>query len=317
MEQIEAWPELPLSEWISTCEALHLWSQIAGKVKLALTPRVNHWWNVTLNVTPSGLSTGLVPYGPDAFEMAFDFLRHRLVIAKSDDRREEIPFRPMSVAEFHAESMQVLQHLGIEVHIWNMPSEIENAVLFDKDKAQRGYDPLWVARFMQVLRQVYRIFGDFRAGFIGKASPVGFFWGGFDLAVTRFSGRTAPPLHSSTPNVAGWVMQEAYSHEVSSCGFWPGNGGYGRAAFFSYAYPEPEGFPSRTMRTPGAFYDQGLGMFILPYDDLRGSADPDRLLLTFLDDSYEAAADFGRWDRASLERDKHGKRDVASTSQRS
>src|SRR5688572_14053467 len=309
MHQIEAWPELPWSEGASTCEALHMWSQIAGKVKLALMPRVNHWWNVTLNVTPTGMSTGLVPYGSEAFEMTFDFFAHRLVIGPSDGRREGIAFRPMSVADFHAETIEALRRLGVEVHIWTMPCEIENAVPFDQDHAPRGYDRLWVARFMQAVRQVYRIFGEFRAGFVGKASPVGFFWGGFDLAVTRFSGRTATP----PPNSKKWV-QEAYFHEVSSCGFWPCNGGYGRAAFFSYAYPEPEGFSSAKMRAAGAYYDRGLGMFILPYDDFRRSPDPERLLSSFLDDSYAAAADLGLWDRASLERGRNDKGDVASTS---
>jgi hypothetical protein len=302
MHQIEAWPELPWSEWASTCEALHRWTQIAGKAKLALTPMVNHWWNVTLDVTPSGLSTGLMPYGSDAFEMTFDFLSHRLVVARSDGRSECISLRPMSVAGFYAETMAALERLGIEVHIWTMPSEIENGLPLDRDEVQRGYDPLWVARFMQVLRQVYRIFCDFRARFIGKASPVGFFWGSFDLAVTRFSGRTAPLLHSNTPNVAEWVMQEAYSHEVSSCGFWPGNGGYGRAAFFSYAYPQPQGFAERAIDAAGAFYDRDLGMFVLPYDDLRKARDCDRLLLTFLQETYEAAADLSHWDRSALER---------------
>jgi len=302
MQQIEAWPELPWSEWASTCEALHCWSQIAGKVKLASTPMVNHWWNVTLSVTPSGLSTGLLPYGSEAFEMAFNFLKHRLVLSLSDGRSEDVLLRPMSVAQFYGEAMGALKRLGIEIHIWTMPSEIENGLAFDKDEVQRAYDPLWVARFMQVLRQVYRIFCDFRARFIGKASPVGFFWGSFDLAVTRFSGRRAPLLHSKTPNVAEWVMQEAYSHEVSSCGFWPGNGGYGRAAFFSYAYPQPQGFAARAIDVEGAFYDQDLGMFILPYEELRKTRDPDRLLLTFLEETYQAAADLGLWDRAALER---------------
>ena len=302
MQQIEAWPELPWSEWASTCEALHRWSQIAGKVKLASTPLVNHWWNVTLDVTPSGLSTGFVPYRSQAFAMAFDFLKHRLIVSLSDGRSEEIELRPMSVALFHQEAMGALERLGIKVHIWTMPSEIENAIPLDKDEVERGYDPVWTARFMQVLRQVYRIFCDFRARFIGKASPVGFFWGGFDLAVTRFSGRKAPLLHSKTPNVAEWVMQEAYSHEVSSCGFWPGNGGYGRAAFFSYAYAEPQGFADRVIQAEGVFYDQDLGMFILPYDDLRKARDPGSLLLTFLQETYEAAADLARWDRLALER---------------
>src|SRR5687767_1772566 len=271
MHQIEAWPELPWGAWASTCEALHRWSQIAGKLRLASTPRVNHWWNVTLEVTPRGLSTGSMPHGSDNFDMEFDFLTHRLRIGKSDGKSEEIALRPMSVARFYAEVMEALKGLGIKVHIWTMPSEIENAVAFDDDEMERGYDPFWIVRFMQALRQAHRVFGEFRARFIGKASPIGFFWGGFDLAVTRFSGRPAPPLHSSTPNVAERVMQEAYSHEVSSCGFWPGNGGYGRAAFFSYAYPEPEAFGAAALRAEGAFYDRDLGMFILPYDAVRDS----------------------------------------------
>jgi uncharacterized protein DUF5996 len=302
MQQNEAWPELPWREWASTCQALHRWSQVLGKVKLASTPLVNHWWNVTLQVTPWGLTTGLMPHGAAAFDMSFDFLRHRLVVSTSEGRNEHVPLRPTSVAQFHADVMRALERLGIDIHIWTMPSEIENAIPFEKDEEQREYDPSWVGNFMQVLRQVYRLFKQFRTRFIGKVSPVGFFWGGFDLAVTRFSGRAAPLLHSKTPNVAEWVMQEAYSHEVSSCGFWPGNGGYGRAAFFCYAYPEPPNFAARAMAAGGAFYDRDLGMFILPYDELRISADPDRLLLTFLQETYEAAADLAQWNRASLER---------------
>ena len=208
----------------------------------------------------------------------------------------------MPVADFYRAVMEYLRRLGIDVHIWTMPCEIEGAVPFEKDFANAQYDPDYVNRFMRALQQSDRLFKIFRARFLGKASPVHFFWGSFDLAVTRFSGRTAPPPTGITPNVASWVMAEAYSHEVSSCGFWPGNGGYGRAAYYVYAYPEPAGYGETTLKTPGAFYDKNVGQFILPYDEVRASADPDVLLLGFLQETYAAAADRAGWDRAALER---------------
>jgi hypothetical protein len=297
-----SWPPLPLSEWADTCDTLHLWTQVVGKVRLVLTPLVNHWWNVPLYVTSRGLSTSSIPHGVRTFEILFDFVDHQLRIETSDGATERIPLRPMSVADFYAEVMACLVRLGIQAHIWTMPSEIENAVSFDLDRIHAQYDAGMVERFWQALVQVDRVFKIFRAGFIGKVSPVHFFWGSFDLAATRFSGRTAPSPGGITPNVAPWVMAEAYSHEVCSCGFWPGNGGYGRAAFNVYAYPEPAGFADTPLRTAEAFYDKGLGQFILPYDAVRGSPNPDEALLGFLQETYEAAANLAKWDRAALER---------------
>lgn len=297
------WPDLPLSAWAESCDTLHLWTQIAGKVCLALTPLINHWWNVTLRVTARGLAARSLPYQGRAFDIVFDLINHRLDIEASDGQRESITLRPMAVADFYREFMDKLQHLGIDVHISTTPCEIDNAVPFDRDRTHAQYDHAFVERFHQALVQSNRLMTEFRARFIGKASPVHFFWGSFDLAVTRFSGRTAPPPKGRTPNVAGWVVAEAYSHEVSSCGFWPGNGGYGRAAFYVYAYPEPGGYGDTRLRTSEAFYDQSLGQFILPYDAVRQARDPDALLLGFLQETYEAAAALANWDRQALERD--------------
>jgi hypothetical protein len=303
-----AWPRLPLSEWSASCETLHRWSQIVGKVQMVLTPLVNHWWNVTLHVTSRGLTTSPIPHGMRTFSIDFDFIDHRLIIATSDGATEQLALAPMSVADFYGQVMTRLERLGITVHIWTMPNEIENAVAFDQDRTNASYDPVWVQRFWQALVQSERVLQRFRSGFIGKVSPVHFFWGSFDLAVTRFSGRTAPPPAGKTPNVASWVMQEAYSHEVSSCGFWPGNGGYGKPAFYVYAYPEPAGYGERRLRAVEAAYDRDLGQFILPYDAVRESSDPDGLLLGFLQETYEAAADLGAWDRQAIERRAESRR---------
>jgi hypothetical protein len=302
MSANSSWPNLPLSEWSETCETLHRWTQIIGKVRMALTPLVNHWWNVTLYVTARGLTTSPIAYGTRTFEIVFDFADHRLLIETSDGVTERIALAAIPVADFHAEVMARLQRLGIEVHIWTMPNEIEGAVPFERDRAHAHYDPAMAQRFWRALVQSDRVLKTFRSRFIGKVSPVHFFWGSFDLAVTRFSGRTAPPPGGITPNVASWVMAEAYSHEVSSCGFWPGNGGYGRAAFYVYAYPEPPGYGDTRLSTPEAFYDKDLGQFILPYDAVRQSPDPDPLLLGFLQETYEAAATRAHWDRQALER---------------
>jgi len=296
------WPDLPLSAWSDTCETLHRWTQVVGKMRLASTPLVNHWWNVTLRVNSRGLIAPANIHAGRTFDVVFDFIDHRLVIATSDGRSESLMLRPMSVADFYAEFMQRLHRLDLDVHIWTMPSEIENAVPFDQDRAHAQYDPDYASRFREVLVQTARVMNEFRARFIGKASPVHFFWGSFDLAVTRFSGRTAPPPTGVTPNVAGWVMAEAYSHEVSSCGFWPGNGGYGRAAFYVYAYPEPAGYGDTRLRSAEAFYDKNLGQFILPYDTVAQVRDPDALLLGFLQETYDAAANLAKWDRGALER---------------
>ncbi|MFL5104070.1 MAG: DUF5996 family protein [Xanthobacteraceae bacterium] len=298
----DTWPDLPLAAWSETCETLHRWTQIVGKVRMASTPLVNHWWNVTFYVTARGLTTSAVPHGARTFEVRFDFIEHRLRIETSDGSSESIALVPMSVADFYAEFMRRLRRLDIDVHVWTMPSEIENAVPFDEDRVHAHYDAGYAQRFWRALLHADRVFNIFRGRFIGKASPVHFFWGSFDLAVTRFSGRTAPPLTGTSPNVAAWVMREAYSHEVSSCGFWPGNGGYGRPAFYVYAYPEPPGYGDTRLRTAEAFYDGGLGQFILPYAAVRQSPDPDALLLSFLQETYAAAADLAGWDRQALER---------------
>jgi hypothetical protein len=295
-------PDLPLSAWSDTCDTLHRWTQVVGKVRMVQTPLVNHWWNVTLYVTSRGLATSPIPYGARIFEIVFDFVDHQLRIETSDGAIERIPLQPMSVADFYAEVLARLARLGIKVHVWTMPSEIEGALPFDQDRTHAQYDPAMAQRFWQALLQADRVLKIFRSRFIGKVSPVHFFWGSFDLAVTRFSGRTAPAPGGVTPNVAAWVMAEAYSHEVSSCGFWPGNGGYGRAAFYVYAYPEPAGYGDTRLSTAGAFYDQGLGQFILPYDAVRQASDPDALLLAFLQETYEAAATAAQWDRQALER---------------
>jgi hypothetical protein len=302
MTDTSPWPDLPLSAWSETCDTLHRWTQIVGKVRLALAPLVNHWWNVTLYVTSRGLTTSPIPYGGRTFDIVFDFIDHQLRIEANDGGIKTLALRPMSVMDFYSEFMGRLRDLGIDIHIWTMPSEIENAVPFEQDRTHAQYDPVYTQRFWRALLQADRLMKVFRARFIGKVSPVHFFWGSFDLAVTRFSGRVAPPLSGTTPNVAQWVMREAYSHEVSSCGFWPGNGGYGKAAFYVYAYPEPPGYGDTQLRTAEAFYDRDLGQFILPYDAVRVSHDPNALLLGFLQETYEAAADGARWDRQALER---------------
>jgi len=296
------WPDLPFAAWSDTCETLLLWLQVIGKVRIACTLLINHWWNATLKVTSRGLLAPAMPHRGRTFDVLFDFTHHHLHIETSDGRTETLALQPMTVADFYAAFMQALRRLGIDVRIWTMPSEIENAIPFEQDRTHAQYDPAYVQRFWQAVVQAHRVMTEFRARFIGKASPVHFFWGGLDLAVTRFSGRTAPPLKGETPNVAKRVMDEAYSHEVSSCGFWPGNGGYGRAAFYVYAYPEPAGYGDTKLKTAEAAYDTKLGQFILPYDAVRQANDPDALLLGFLQETYEAAADLAKWDRAALER---------------
>jgi hypothetical protein len=296
------WPDLPLAAWSETCDTLQLWTQIVGKVRIALTPLISHWWNATLLVTARGLAALAMPYAGRTLDIIFDFANHRLLIETSDGRVESIVLEGMAVADFYNEVMQRLRRLGIDIHIWTMPGEIENAIPFDKDRIHTQYDQVYAQKFWLALLQANRVMNEFRARFIGKASPVHFFWGSFDLAVTRFSGRNAPTPKGLTPNVASWVMAEAYSHEVSSCGFWPGNGGYGRAAFYVYAYPEPAGYGDTHLSTSEAFYDKGLGQFILPYDAVRQSGNPDKLLFDFLQETYAAAAELAKWDRNKLER---------------
>jgi hypothetical protein len=302
MNDTTDWPDLPFAAWSESCDTLQLWTQVAGKVILRLTPLINHWWNVTFRVTARGLAKAAVPNRGRTFDIVFDFARHRLDLATSDGRLDSIRLKPMAVADFYAEFMARLHGLGIDVNIWTVPSEIERCVPFEQDRTHAQYDPAYVQKFHQALLQADRVMNEFRARFIGKVSPVHFFWGSFDLAVTRFSGRTAPPPQGATPNVANWVMAEAYSHECSSCGFWPGNGGYGRAAFYVYAYPEPPDYGDTPLRTREGFYDKNVGQFILPYDAVRLARDPDALLLGFLQETYEAAANLAKWDRKALER---------------
>jgi hypothetical protein len=255
-----------------------------------------------LFVTARGLTTGAMPYRDRVLQVDFDFCAHELILRTSDSREQRITLAPMATADFYAAVMTALRALEVDVRIWTMPVEIEGAIPFEQDRVHASYDGAAAQTFWRQLVQADRVFNIFRARFLGKVSPVHFFWGSFDLAVTRFSGRTAPPPGGATPNVAAWVMAEAYSHEVSSCGFWPGNGGYGRAAFYVYAYPEPAGYGDTRLSTPEAFYDKSLGQFILPYDAVRQSPDPDALLLGFLQETYEAAATRARWDRQALER---------------
>jgi hypothetical protein len=299
---MNAWPELPLTEWADTCATLQLWTQVVGKIRLAHAPLVNHWWQVPLYVTSRGLTTSIIPYGSRGFQLDFDFIDHALIIQTTEGATETVALAPRSVADFHAEVMGRLRALGLETRIWTMPVEIPDAVPFDQDHMHASYDAEYAQRFWRVLVHADRVCTKFRSRFLGKVSPVHFFWGSFDLAVTRFSGRTAPKLTSDSPNVGAWVMQEAYSHEVSSCGFWPGNGGYGKAAFYSYAYPEPTGFADASVRPDAAAYDHELGQFILPYDAVREAASPDDCLLEVLQSTYAAAADLAHWDRAALER---------------
>jgi hypothetical protein len=296
-DEPDCWPALPLDSWKDTCATLHMWTQIVGKVRLALTPLVNHWWNVPLYVTARGLTTSRIPYGARAFELRFDFVAHELVLETSEGTVKALKLEPKSVAEFYAECMAMLRGEGIDVKIWPMPVEVPNPVAFDEDRAHASYDAEKVGRFWRILLSVNAVFYEFRAGFIGKVSPVHFFWGSFDLAVSRFSGRRAPERPG-----ADAITREAYSHELSSVGFWPGTAGVSDAAFYSYAAPAPEGFAQARVRPEAARWDTKLGEFLLAYEDVRKAQSPSRALLEFCRSTYEAAARFGQWDRGALER---------------
>ena len=297
----EPWPALPYEAWKDTCATLHLWTQIVGKIRLGFTPWLNHSWHVPLYVTARGLTSSPIPYRDGAFEMAFDFTRSVLDIAASDGRQKLIALEPRTVAEFYTLVMAALKELGIEARITELPSEIAGGIPFSQDRRHGAYDAEYARRFWRVLLQVDRVLKLFRTGFIGKSSPVHFFWGSFDIAVTRFSGRRAPPHPGGAPGLSDAVMREAYSHEVSSAGFWPGGGGIDHAAFYSYAYPEPAGFRTAAVRPERALFNSAIGEFLLPYDAVRTAPDPDAALLAFLQSTYEAAANAGRWDRAALE----------------
>ena len=300
----EAWPGLSLEEWKDTYATLHMWTQVIGKIRFAQTPWVNHSWHVTLYVTSRGLTTSPIPYGEKTFEIDFDFIEHRLVIETSGGDVRSIELRPRSVADFYGEVMSTLRGLGLDVRIHTLPNEVQDPIPFEKDVEHKSYDPEYANRFWRILIQTDRVFKEFRARFIGKCSPVHFFWGSFDMAVTRFSGRTAPPHPGGVPHLPDVVAREAYSHEVSSCGFWPGGGPVPYPVFYSYAYPAPNGFKDAPVKPPGAFYSGDLGEFLLPYDEVRNAEKPDAVLLDFLQSTYEAAANLAKWDRPALERDK-------------
>jgi hypothetical protein len=293
----KAWPPLPLAEWRPTYATLHMWTQIVGKVRMALSPHMNHWWHVPLYVTSRGLTTSPIPYGDGIFEIQFDFIGHTLGIETSGGAARSIRLIPMTVAAFYREFMAALGSLGISVAIWPVPVEIPDPVRFDRDEAHGSYDPEYANRFWRILVSAHNIFTAFRSRFIGKASPVHFFWGSFDLAVTRFSGRRAPEREGADP-----ITREAYSHEVISAGFWPGGGEVDGAAFYSYTVPQPPGLPEAAVRPGSAFYSPKLSEFLLRYEDLRLVDSPRRALLEFLQSTYEAGAGLAGWDRASLER---------------
>jgi hypothetical protein len=297
----DLWPALPLAEWKDTYYTLHMWTQIVGKIKLALAPPVNHWWNISLYVTPRGLTTSVMYLNDRLFQIDFDFIDHLLLIETTGASTKKIALRPRSVAEFYQETMAALRSLGIPVTIWTMPVEVPDPIPFEKDQKHAAYDPEYAQRFWRILAQASRVLTEFRSRFTGKVSPVHFFWGAFDLAVTRFSGRTAP-LHPGASNLARFVAVEAYSHEVSSCGFWPGGGQVNEPAFYAYAYPEPQGFKDYPIQPTEGFYHSGLGEFLLPYDIVRTAKSPDEVLLSFLQTTYEAAATYAKWDRRALER---------------
>jgi hypothetical protein len=295
------WPELPYAAWRETSATLHLWTQIVGKIRLAQTPWLNHSWHVTLSVTARGLTTSPIPFGLRIVQIDFDFIDHRVRIEASDGSRREVPLRAQPVADFHAGIMAALDDLGVPVSIDETPNELPDPIRFSEDRVHASYDPEFANRFWRVLLQADRVFKAFRTSFVGKCSPVHFFWGSFDLAVTRFSGRGAPLHPGGVPHLADEVVREAYSHEVSSAGFWPGGGAIDYPAFYSYAYPEPEGFRTASIEPPDAFFSEALGEYILPYEAVRTAESPDRALLAFLHSTYAAAADAGRWDRAALE----------------
>jgi hypothetical protein len=293
------WPTLPFAEWTETRETLHRWTQVVGKIRMVLTPLINHWWNVPLYVTARGLTTSEIPYGDRWFDMEFDFIAHVLRVRTSDGAEHDIPLGPRSVADLHDELFSVLKSVRIDCVIWPVPVEIDNPIPLDRDEQHRHYDRDAVERFWRVLALTHGVFTQFRSEFIGKCSPVHFFWGSFDLAVTRFSGRPAPVRAD-----ADTITREAYSHEVSSVGFWPGDHRLAKASYYSYGAPEPQGFRDASVLPKAAYYNSELGGFYLDYDDVRSSPDPEQTLLDFCRSTYAAAADNGKWDRAALERSR-------------
>jgi uncharacterized protein DUF5996 len=303
--KLERWPELPLASWSETASTLHMWTQVVGKVRLALAPHINHWWQVPLHVTARGLSTSAMPYHDRLLEMEFDFLDHNLAIRDSSHTTRYVPLYPRSVADFYREVMAVLQSMSIDVAIWPKPVEIPDPIPFADDVVHASYDPEAVARFHRILMSVDSVFTQFRGGFLGKASPSHFFWGSFDLAVTRFCGRRAPEREG-----ADSITREAYSHECSSAGFWPGSGALPDPAFYSYTAPEPPGYAQYSVRPAAAYYHPELREFVLMYDDVRSAWSPEETLREFLQSTYEAGANLAKWDRPALELSRAGTENI-------
>ncbi len=297
----EEWPSLPLEDWIDTCTTLHLWTQIVGKIRLVQTPWINHTWHVALYVTARGLTTTPIPFGYRTFQIDFDFVDHVLNIQSNDGQTAWLPLKSQSVAQFYRRVMQELDGLGLRIKIFPKPNEVPDPIPFEDDEVHSQYDPEYANRYWKILCQAERVFKRFRSRFIGKCSPVHYFWGAPDLAVTRFSGRRAPEHPGGIPNLPDRITRDAYSHEVSSCGFWPGGGPIAYPAFYSYAYPEPAGFPAATVKPSAAFYSEEYREFVLPYEAVRQSKSPDDTLLDFLQTTYENAANLAGWDRDALE----------------
>lgn len=302
MTALRTWPSLPYAAWKDTCTTLHLWTQIAGKVRLARTPWVNHSWHATYYLSARGFTTSPIPNGERTFEIHFDFIDHLARVSVADGSEAVVELRPRSVADFHAALLAELAGLGISVRIHGAPNEVEVAIPFAEDEVHGAYDAAYARRFWEVLAGATECLEEFRTGFLGKCSPVHFFWGGFDLAVTRFSGRPAPPHPGGIPHLPDAVTREAYSHEVSSAGFWPGNDRFPHAAFYAYAYPTPNGFAESVVRPGAARWEEDLGEFVLPYEELRAEGRVEEDLRAFLSSTYEAAANLAEWDRAGLER---------------
>jgi hypothetical protein len=300
---LESWPELPMEAWKDTYATLHMWTQIVGKIRLMLSPHVNHWWQVVLYVTARGLTTSPIPYRERTFELEFDFIAHTLNLRTNGGETRKLSLISQSVAGLYGEIFKTLHDTGIEVTIWNVPVEVPERIPFDEDRSHASYDPEYAGRCWRIMTQTDRILKQFRSGFIGKCSPAHFFWGAFDMAVTRFSGRPAPEHPGGVPALADFVVREAYSHEVSSCGFWPGGEAIPEPAFYAYAYPEPNGFKDAAISPEEAFYVPEMGEFVLPYEVVRKSKQPDQVLMSFLQSTYDAAANLGNWDRPALERE--------------
>lgn len=296
-----SWPSLRVDDWTPTRDTLHMWTQIVGKVRMTLSPLINHWWQVTFYVSARGLATGAIPAGTRMLDIEFDFVDHALVLRTSDGGIATVALEPKPVARFYGEVLEALTVLGVGAPISATPNEVDPAIPFADDRVHSSYDPDAATLFWRQLVQADRVMRAFRAHFIGKVSPVHFFWGSFDLACTRFSGRSAPPHPGGAPNCADWVMVEGYSRELSSCGFWPGGGEEG--AFYAYAYPEPDGFADAAVGPDGAFYNSDFRQFLFPYEKARTATDPDAAVAEFLQSTYAAAADLAQWDRRNLECD--------------